>query len=84
MTKYEIVIEIPHNPESSKIKDKIIKIADLEICIDSKSAIFIDGTELDYSDGLNGAGFVFKNPKANYIKITLNKGNLTSNSNYTI
>ena len=36
----------------------------LKILIDSKSLLFLNGTELDFSDGLNGTGFVFNNPNA--------------------
>ncbi|HEX5137173.1 MAG TPA: iron-sulfur cluster assembly accessory protein [Planctomycetota bacterium] len=32
------------------------------VYIDKKSLFFLNGSELDYSDGLTGAGFKFKNP----------------------
>ena len=32
--------------------------------LDKKSYIFLAGTTLDYSGGLNGKGFVFNNPNA--------------------
>jgi iron-sulfur cluster assembly protein len=35
-----------------------------KIVVDGKSLFYLMGTELDYSDGLNGKGFVFKNPNA--------------------
>ena len=34
------------------------------IKIDKKSLFYVLGTELDFSDGLNGKGFQFKNPNA--------------------
>ena len=44
--------------------DKIISGYGLELYIDKKSYIFLAGTQLDYSGGLNGKGFVFNNPNA--------------------
>lgn len=35
-----------------------------QIVIDKRSMLFIEGLELDYSDGLNGTGFIFNNPLA--------------------
>ena len=34
------------------------------IIVDKKSLFYVLGTELDFSDGLNGKGFQFKNPNA--------------------
>jgi iron-sulfur cluster assembly protein len=36
----------------------------LKISIDKKSLLYLFGTELDYSDGLNGRGFTWSNPSA--------------------
>lgn len=35
-----------------------------KIFVDRKSLVFLRGTELDFEGGLNGKGFVFKNPNA--------------------
>lgn len=45
--------------------DKIFVDNDIKIIVDKKSFLYLVGTTLDYSGGLNGAGFVFKNPNAN-------------------
>jgi len=37
---------------------------DLKIVVDGKSLFYLLGTELDFSDGLNGKGFLFNNPNA--------------------
>jgi iron-sulfur cluster assembly protein len=34
------------------------------VFVDPKSLFYIGGTVLDFSDGLNGKGFVFNNPQA--------------------
>jgi iron-sulfur cluster assembly protein len=51
--------------------DNEIKIGDQEfdecgykIVLDMKSFLYLAGTELDFSDGLNGKGFNFINPNA--------------------
>jgi iron-sulfur cluster assembly protein len=37
----------------------------IKIVVDRKSFLYLVGTELEYSGGLNGKGFIFKNPNAN-------------------
>ena len=44
--------------------DKVIEQHGVTILIDKKSYIFLAGTTLDYSGGLNGKGFEFHNPNA--------------------
>ena len=44
--------------------DKVIEDHGVELYIDKKSYVFLAGTILEYSGGLNGKGFVFNNPNA--------------------
>lgn len=44
--------------------DKVIEEHGVRLMVDRKSYVFLAGTVLDYSDGLNGKGFVFHNPNA--------------------
>lgn len=37
----------------------------ITVVVDRKSYLYLIGTELDYTGGLNGKGFVFINPNAN-------------------
>ena len=37
----------------------------VKIVVDRKSFLYLVGTELEYTGGLNGKGFVFNNPNAN-------------------
>jgi iron-sulfur cluster assembly protein len=48
----------------SSENDKIIEDKGVKIAVDKKSILYLVGTELDYSDGLNGKGFAFHNPNA--------------------
>ena len=45
--------------------DKLFEDNDVRIVVDKKSFIYLVGTTLEYSGGLNGKGFVFNNPNAN-------------------
>lgn len=45
--------------------DKIFEDNGVKIIVDKKSFLYLIGTTLEYSGGLNGTGFVFNNPNAN-------------------
>lgn len=44
--------------------DQIFEDNEIKIIIDKKSILYLAGTTLEYSGGLNGKGFVFNNPNA--------------------
>ena len=44
--------------------DQVFEDNGVKIVCDKRSFLYLFGTELDYSDGLNGKGFEFKNPNA--------------------
>jgi len=50
--------------ENKKDGDTIIESENVKLYIDGKSLFYLMGTELDFSDGLNGKGFLFNNPNA--------------------
>lgn len=45
--------------------DQVFEDNGVKVVVDKKSLLYLIGTELEYSGGLNGKGFVFKNPNAN-------------------
>ena len=45
-------------------QDQVLEREGVKVIVDPKSLQFLEGTTLDFSDGLNGRGFVFINPKA--------------------
>lgn len=47
-----------------KQEDKVFESNGIRVVVDKKSFLYLIGTELDYSGGLNGKGFVFINPNA--------------------
>ena len=45
--------------------DQIFEDNGIKIIIDKKSILYLAGTTLEFSGGVNGKGFVFNNPNAN-------------------
>lgn len=45
-------------------EDKVFEDNGVKIIVDKKSFLYLVGTTLEYSGGLNGKGFVFNNPNA--------------------
>lgn len=45
--------------------DQIFEDNGIKIIIDKKSILYLAGTTLEFSGGLNGKGFIFNNPNAN-------------------
>merc|ERR1711939_662716 len=50
--------------KSKAEEDKMFEDNDVKIIVDKKSFLYLIGTVLEYSGGLNGKGFVFNNPNA--------------------
>ena len=44
--------------------DKLFEDNGIQVVVDKKSFLYLVGTTLDFSGGLNGKGFVFSNPNA--------------------
>ncbi|MGV8878890.1 MAG: HesB/IscA family protein [Sphingobacteriaceae bacterium] len=47
-----------------KTGDQFFEDQGIRMALDMKSFLYVAGTELDFSDGLNGKGFNFHNPNA--------------------
>ena len=47
-----------------KTGDEVIDFEGVKVVTDKRSVLYLFGTELDFSDGLNGKGFTFNNPNA--------------------
>ncbi len=57
---YKLKFDHEMKPDDQIFEDKGVKIV-----VDKRSFLYLIGTELDYSGGLNGKGFTFNNPNAN-------------------
>lgn len=49
---------------SVRESDERSEVAGINVVMDLKSRLYMDGTELDFTDGLEGKGFHFSNPMA--------------------
>ena len=56
---YKLTFDKELKPDDRVFEDKGVKVV-----VDRKSILYLAGTELDYSGGLNGKGFSFVNPNA--------------------
>jgi iron-sulfur cluster assembly protein len=56
---YDLSFDTDTHPTDTLTEDKGVK-----ILVDNKSLLYLFGTELQFSDGLNGKGFQFINPNA--------------------
>jgi iron-sulfur cluster assembly protein len=56
---YDLGFDAEIKPADQVFEDKGVK-----ILVDKKSLLYLIGTTLDFSDGLNGKGFQFINPNA--------------------
>jgi iron-sulfur cluster insertion protein len=56
--QYQLVFDTP------KAGDQVFESDGVKVVVDPKSFLYLVGTEIDYVDGLNGAGFTMKNPNA--------------------
>ena len=45
-------------------QDSVQEMGDVKVVLDRRSAVYLMGSELDFSDGLDGRGFHFMNPQA--------------------
>ncbi len=56
---YQIALE-----RAADENDNVVESEGIRVFIDPKSALFIDGTQIDYHESLMGSGFAFSNPNA--------------------
>ena len=58
----EYVLKFDNKTEET---DQVFEDNGVKIVVDKKSILYLAGTTLEYSGGLNGKGFIFNNPNAN-------------------
>ena len=56
---YELTFDNEINESDKSFEDNGVRVV-----VDKKSFLYLIGTTLDFSGGLNGKGFVFSNPNA--------------------
>lgn len=50
--------------KSDREKDLVTQQHGIQVAVDKKSALYLDGTTIDFYDGLERRGFTFDNPNA--------------------
>ena len=50
--------------DAPKPDDKVQDVEGVKLLVDTQSVPYLDGTQLDYQEGLQGKGFAFSNPNA--------------------
>ena len=50
--------------EDAKRGDILVRSSGVQVLVDTKSALYLRGTKLDFSDKMIGGGFKFSNPNA--------------------
>jgi iron-sulfur cluster assembly accessory protein len=58
---FQYQMTLDNEPKSD---DKVIDMDGLKVYVDTRSLLYLNGTKVDYVDGLNGSGFKFDNPNA--------------------
>ncbi|MEE8152002.1 MAG: iron-sulfur cluster insertion protein ErpA [candidate division NC10 bacterium] len=56
--EYQLAFDTPREG------DQVIEQDGVKVVIDPKSLLFLAGSEVDFQDGLTGAGFAIKNPNS--------------------
>jgi iron-sulfur cluster assembly protein len=56
---YQLKFDNSINEDDKEFMDN-----DIKVVMNKKSVLYLAGTTLDYSGGLNGKGFIFSNPNA--------------------
>jgi iron-sulfur cluster assembly protein len=59
---FSYMLDLPEEPTGES--DEELDSQGVKILCDSKSLLYLAGTEIDYKDEVMGSGFVFKNPNA--------------------
>lgn len=58
---YNLEFDSEKEPDAS---DKLFEDQGIKMVVDMRSFLYLAGTQLEYTDGLTGQGFHFKNPNA--------------------
>jgi iron-sulfur cluster assembly protein len=57
--QYQMTLDREAKPD-----DKTLDMEGLKVLVDSRSMLYLNGTEIDYVDSAKGSGFKFDNPNA--------------------
>ena len=58
---YEYVLDVVNKP---RFNDRIFISHNVQVIVDPRSYLYINGTQIDYDNSMMGGGFTFDNPNA--------------------
>lgn len=58
-------LEFDSDPDSGDEEEQEFEDKGVKLIVDMRSFLYLSGTKLDYTEGLDGDGFHFHNPNAN-------------------
>lgn len=50
--------------EVNKLNETLLNFDGIDVAVNNRAVLYIEGTTIDFHDGLNKRGFVFQNPNA--------------------
>src|SRR3954467_3967010 len=59
---FSYMLDLTEEPATDS--DEQLESSGIQILVDQKSALYLQGVEIDFKDEVMGRGFVFKNPNA--------------------
>lgn len=57
-------LDFDNRPADESQKDQLFEDNGVKLVVDMRSFLYLSGTQLDYTEGLDGEGFHFHNPNA--------------------
>lgn len=61
---FQYSLAFDENDKYEEANDDLYDFEGLKVVVDRKSDLYLDGTTVDFNDGLNQRGFTFNNPQA--------------------
>lgn len=61
---YQLDFDREYSDENADKNDQVFEHNGVKVVVDMRSFLYLAGTELDFTDGLEGKGFHFINPNA--------------------
>lgn len=61
---YSYALNFEPKEDTDPLNDEQLDIHDIQVRVDRKSALFLEGTEIDFHEDLNKRGFAFLNPNS--------------------
>ena len=61
---FSYALNFEEKTDTDPLNDDQFELHEIQVRVDRKSAMFLEGTEIDFHEGLEKRGFTFNNPNA--------------------